>query len=103
MRVERNHRSVALTSFGISQALGQAHPIRERFKTTSGMKYTVMVRDKLGGGDAKAIQFATTPDAPLNARRFTGNGKTAKVYLQPVGDAGFIQVVREKNFKTHVT
>ena len=54
------------------------------------MKYTVMVRDKLGGGDAKAIQFATTPDAPLNARRFTGNGKTATVYLQPVGDAGVI-------------
>ena len=64
-------------------------------KTISGMKYTVMVRDKLGGGDAEAVQFATTPDGPLSASRFTGNGKTATLYLQPVGDAGFIQVVRE--------
>ena len=65
------------------------------FKTISGMKYTLMIRDKLGGGDAEAIQFATTPDGPLSASRFTGNGKTATLYLQPVGDAGFIQVVRE--------
>ena len=64
-------------------------------KTISGMKYTVMVRDKLGGGDAEAVQFATTPDGPLSASQFTGNGKTGTLYLQPVGDAGFIQVVRE--------
>ena len=56
-------------------------------KTISGMKYTVMVGDNQG--DAEAVWLATTPDGPLSASRFTGNGKTATLYLQPVGDAGF--------------
>jgi len=92
--------SVAFPNLGYSVATsmiqtGAGDRMVLSFKTISGMKYTVMVRDKLGGADAKAIQFATTPDAPLNASRFTGNGKTATLYLQPVGDAGFIQIVRE--------
>ena len=70
-------------------------------KTISG-EHNVMVRDKLGEGDAEAVQFATTPDGPLSASRFTGNGKTATLYLQPVGDAGFIQVVN-RFLKNHVT
>ena len=92
--------SVAFPNLGYSVATsvvqtGAGDRVALSFKTISGMKYTVMVRDKLGGGDAEAIQFATNPDGPLSASRFTGNGKTATLYLQPVGDAGFIQVVRE--------
>tara|TARA_B100000614_G_scaffold254748_1_gene270663 strand:- start:5579 stop:6343 length:765 start_codon:yes stop_codon:yes gene_type:complete len=92
--------SVAFPDLGYSVATsviqtGAGDRMALSFKTISGMKYTVMVRDKLGGGDAEAVQFATTPDGPLGASRFTGNGKTATLYLQPVGDAGFIQVVRE--------
>ena len=92
--------SVAFPNLGYSVATsvvqtGAGDRVALSFKTISGMKYTVMVRDELGGVDAEAVQFATTPDGPLNVSRFTGNGKTATLYLQPVGDAGFIQVVRE--------
>ena len=92
--------SVAFPNLGYSVATsvvqtGAGDRVALSFKTISGMIYTLMVRDELGGGDAEAVQFATTPDGPLNVSRFTGSGKTATLYLLPAGDAGFIQVVRE--------
>ena len=69
--------------------------VQVSFDTISGMDYTVVLRSRLGGGEAETVKFATTPDGALTSSRLTGNGKAAKLYLEPAGDAGFIQVIRE--------
>ena len=91
--------SVAFSNLGYSVATsviqtGAGDRVALSLKTISGMKYTVMVRTNWAKGMPRRGS-CTTPDGPLSASRFTGNGKTATLYLQPVGDAGFIQVVRE--------
>ena len=92
--------SVAFPNLGYSISTGMIQTgvgdrVELSFETISGMEYTAAVRNRLGEGEIKEVQFATTPDGPLNASRFIGTGEMATLFLKPVGDAGFIQIVRE--------
>ena len=65
------------------------------FETIAGMEYTVALSSHLGDEDISFVKFATTKDGPINSSRLTGKGGQAEVYLKPVGDTGFIKVIRE--------
>lgn len=65
------------------------------FETIAGMNYKVALGSRLGDEDMNFVKFAMTEDGLLNSSRLTGEGGQVEIYLKPLGDAGFIKVIRE--------
>ena len=65
------------------------------FDTIAGMEYSIVLRSRLKGEDASLVKFSTTKDGPTNSSIWTGKGGLVRLYVKPVGDVGFIQVIRE--------
>ena len=65
------------------------------FKTIPGMKYSLTLSSHLEGEGVSQVKFSKTKDGPINTSQLTGKGGHAEIYLEPIGDAGFIKIIRE--------
>ena len=60
-----------------------------------GMKYSLTLSSHLEGEGVSQVKFSKTKDGPINTSQLTGKGGHAEIYLEPIGDAGFIKIFRE--------
>jgi Rieske Fe-S protein len=73
---------------------GQPARYKLMFPTLAGLRYQVLFRESLSGGDWMTVNFATTPGGAATQTVLQGTGATATVYVYRGAATGFYAITR---------